>query len=80
MRMEPLNDEQNVAFMNDPERLEAEREKNKALELIKSAVKHDGSADYYLTVLPPYLKRLEAATENLTKIEARLYCQLQGLV
>lgn len=78
--MNPLNNEQNAVFMNDPERLEAEREKNKVLELIKSAVKHDGNAEYYLTVLPPYLKRLEDATENLIKIEARLYCQLQGIV
>ena len=77
--MKPLNNEQNAVFMNDPERLEAEREKSKVLELIKSAVKHDGNAEYYLTVLPPYLKRLEDATENLIKIEARLYCQLQGL-
>ena len=33
---------------------------------------------YYLTILPPILKKLEAAVENLNIVEAKIIAELQG--
>ena len=65
-----LNDEQNVKFMNDPRRVAAQKELDSVRHNISVNVKFNGSAQYYLTVLPPLLKRLEDAVENLNVVEA----------
>lgn len=76
-----LNDEQNLAFVNNPERLAAEKEMRDTVKLIQTSVKSDcANAGYYLTVLPMYLKRLENAVENLNKVEAKVQAQILGII
>lgn len=76
--MKPLDNEKNIAFANDPRRVAAEKELNSVLNHIREDVKSNGSAMYYLTVLPPLLKNLEAAYENLNVIEAKIICELEA--
>lgn len=38
----------------------------------------DGNAQYYLTVLPPILKQLEASYENLSTVEATVMSEILG--
>lgn len=64
-----LNDEQNIAFMKDPRRVAAENELHSILHHIHSDICMHGSAQYYLTVLPPLLKKLEASYENFNIVE-----------
>ncbi len=71
-----LNNEQNIAFMNDPRRIAAQRELNEIVRHISTDLKSDGSAMYYLTVLPPILKKLEAANENLSIVEAAVASEI----
>lgn len=73
-----LNDEQNIAFMNDPRRISAQKEVDSVRHTISVDVKFNGSAQYYLTVLPPLLKRLEQAVENLAIVEATIETELTG--
>ena len=76
--MKPLSDEMNIAFMNHPKRLEAQKELDKIVHHISADIKADGNAMYYLTILPPILKKLEAAVENLNIVEAKIIAELQG--
>lgn len=76
--MKKLNDEQNLAFMNDPRRREAEKELHDIVRHIRTDIKADGNAMYYLTVLPPLIKKLETANENLNIIEAKILCEMEG--
>ena len=65
-----LNNDQNITFMNDPSRIAAQREVDEIVRHISTDLKFSGNAMYYLTVLPPLLKKLEAAMENLSIVEA----------
>lgn len=65
-----LTDEQNIAFMNDPRRIAAQQELDSIRRKISENVKFDGTAMYYLSVLPPLLVKLEKAYENLNIVEA----------
>lgn len=65
--MKPLDSEKNLTFMNHPERVAAQKELDEAVLRISTDIKVGGSAMYYLTILPPILKKLEAAVENLNK-------------
>ena len=71
-----LNDEQNLAFMNDPRRITAQKRLDEAVQRIRDNVKFDGNAMYYLTVLPPMLKKLSAAYENLSTVEATVMAEI----
>lgn len=73
-----LNDEQNTAFVNDPSRIEAEKRLHEAVRQIQISLKLDGNAGYYLTVLPPKMKELEEANENLILVEAAIETELTG--
>jgi len=73
-----MNDEQNRAFMNDPRRIEAEKRLHEAVRQIQISLKLDGNAGYYLTVLPPKMKELEDANENLILVEAAIEAELTG--
>jgi len=73
-----MNSEQNLAFMNDPRRVEAEKNLHAIVQHIQADIKHDGNAQYYLTVLPPLLKSLEKAYENLSVIEATVEAEICG--
>lgn len=73
-----LNDEQNIAYVNDPRRVEAEKRLHEAVRRIQECLKFDGNAGYYLTVLPPRMKELEAANENLNVIEATVMAEITG--
>ena len=73
-----MTDEQNVRCMHDPRRLAAKAELDAATRNIRESLKADGSAGYYMTVLPPLLKRLEQAQENLIIIEATVAAELCG--
>lgn len=73
-----LNDEQNVRFMNDKRRIEAQKRLDDAVKRIQSSVRSDGNAGYYLTVLPAYLKKLEEANENLSIVEATVEAEVLG--
>lgn len=75
--MKKLSDEQNLAFMNDPRRLKAEKELHDIVRHISADIKTDGNAMYYLTVLPPLIKKLETANENLNLIEAQILCEME---
>lgn len=74
----PMNDEQNRAFMNDPRRIEAEKRLHEAVRQIQISLKFDGNAGYYLSVLPPKMKELESANENLILVEATIEAELTG--
>lgn len=78
--MKPLDNEKNLAFTNDPRRVAAQNELEAAVKHIRSDIMVDGNAMYYLTVLPPLLKKLETAYESLTTIEAKILCELEGKV
>ena len=73
-----MNDELNRAFMNDPRRIEAEKRLHEAVRQIQISLKLDGNAGYYLTVLPPKMKELEDANENLILVEAAIEAELTG--
>lgn len=75
--MKPLDNEKNLAFMEHPERIAAQKEVDKVVRNVSADVKANGNAMYYLTVLPPLLKRLETAVENLNIVEAKLIAELQ---
>lgn len=71
-----LNAEQNIAFMNDPRRIAAEKELFQIVHHIQNDVKADGNAEYYLSALPPLLKRLEVAYETLSVVEATAMAEI----
>lgn len=73
-----MNDEQNIAFANDPRRIEAEKRLHEAVRQIQTSLKYDGNAGYYLTALPPKMKELEDANENLILVEAAIEAELTG--
>ena len=73
-----LNDEQNATFMNDPRRVAAQKELDDALRRLQASIKFDGSAHYYLTVIPQRLKRLSEAYENLNVVEATVEAEILG--
>lgn len=73
-----LNDEQNIAFMNDPRHIGAEMELHRIVEAVRASLQFPGTAQYYLTVLPPRLKELEKAWENLNVIEATVEAEILG--
>lgn len=76
--MKPLDSEKNLTFMNHPERVAAQKELDEAVLRISTDIKVGGSAMYYLTILPPLLKKLEAAMESLNIVEAKIIADLQG--
>ncbi len=71
-----LNDEQNRALMNDPRRVAAQKELDSITQHISNDIKSDGNAMYYLSVLPPLIRQLETAYENLTVVEATITAEL----
>lgn len=75
-----LNNEQNLAFMNDPRRVAAQKQLDKAVQHIQSGVKFDGNAMYYLTVLPPLINDLSAAYEKLSVVEATIMVEIAGQI
>lgn len=75
-----MTDAQNIAFMNNPERLAAEKRVKDAKERVRS-VQTCTAAQVILTIMPPALKELERAYEDLQSIEARLWVEItQGTV
>ena len=73
-----LTDAQNAAFMNDPRRVAAEKELHESVARIRNALKFDGNAGYYLSVLPPLIKQLEDANEGLITAEATVEAEILG--
>lgn len=71
-----LSDDKNLAFVDDPRRVAAQRELDSILCHIGTDVRFPGSAEYFLTVLPPLLKKLEAALVNLNTVEAQVLLEL----
>lgn len=71
-----LTDEENIRYHNDRRIIEAQKRLDDALRRIRASLKSDGSAGYYLTVLPVYLRELEAANENLTVTEATVEAEI----
>ena len=71
-----LPDEENLAFVNDPRRVAAQQELDAVIRHIGADVKFPGSAEYFLTVLPPLLAKLEAALANLNMVEAQILYEL----
>lgn len=69
-----LNDEYNLKFMNHPERVAADNRLRKALKHIEGI--KTLSAQTILICMPPALKELESAYENLNVVEARLETEL----
>lgn len=75
-----LNDEQNLAFMNSFRRIKAQKKLNNIISKIHVDVKSDGNAMYYLTVLPPLLKELERAYEDLSVVEATIIAEFAAKI
>ena len=73
-----LNDKQNLAFMNDPRRIAAQKQLDEAVQKAGQKLMDDGNAMYYLTVLPPMLNKLSAAYENLSTVEATVMSEIMG--
>lgn len=67
-----------VEMMHDPRRLEAVKELNLVIAHIRHDAAADGNATYYLSVLPPLLKKLEAALEHANQVEAMLLAEERG--
>ena len=74
--MMKLDNEQNLAFMNDPRRIAAQKRLDDIVSNIQADVKSNGNAMYYLTVLPPLLKELERAYEDLSVVEATIIAEV----
>ena len=51
-------------------RIAAKKQVDKIINHIRCDLEFDGTAQYYLTVLPPLLNKLSAAYEELTIAEA----------
>ena len=74
-----LNDEQNIAFVNDPRRVAAEKKMRDLVQHIQTSIKSDcANAGYYLSVLHPLLHELEEARDNLIVVEATVEAELAG--
>ena len=72
-----LNDEQNIAFMNDPRRIEAERKAYAIRDHIKRIQISDKQGlEIYIRLLPPLLRELEEAYQNLIVVEATVEAEL----
>lgn len=72
-----MNDRQNLSFAADPRRVAAKKELDCVVRHIRADVMMDGSALYYLTVLPPLVKKLEAAYMELKQIEERIIQEME---
>lgn len=75
-----MTDAQNLSFMGDPRRIAAQKRINDIVSRIQADVKSDGNAMYYMTVLPPLLKELEGAYENLSVVEATVEAEVTGKI
>ncbi len=75
-----LSNEQNLAFMNDPRRVAAQKELDKIVHRIQADIKSNGNAMYYMTVLPPLLKELEVSYETITLVEASVMAEIAGQI
>lgn len=75
-----LNNDQNAAFMNDPRLVAAEKALHEAVDKIRDSLVFNGTAGYYLSVLPPLLKRLEEADEHLTIVAATVEAEILGKI
>ncbi|MCD8160941.1 MAG: hypothetical protein LUE61_07155 [Clostridiales bacterium] len=62
--------------MTDTRVTKARAELTEALCSIQSSIKSDGNAEYYLTVLPPRLRELEEAVNNLAVTEATVQAEV----
>lgn len=71
-----LNDKYNLEFVNNPERIAAEKKLRDAVDRIRDVQRFQGNAEYYLTIMPGLLKKLEKAKEELTVLEAKLEHEL----
>lgn len=69
-----LNDEYNLKFMNHPDRLAADSRLRKSLKRIEEIKVL--SAQTILACIPPALKELQDAYENLNITEARIELEL----
>ena len=69
-----LNDEYNLKFMNHPDRVDADNRLRNALKHIEEI--KTLSAQTILICMPPALKELQSAYENLNVIEARIEMEL----
>ena len=69
-----LNDKNNLKFMNHPDRIVADNRLRKALKNIEEI--KTLSAQTILICMPPALKELQNAYENLNAIEARIEVEL----
>lgn len=72
--MNKLTDEQNMAFMNDPRRVKARERLDKALKHIEEI--KTLSAQVILTIMPPALKELETAYNELIITETQVECEI----
>lgn len=66
-----MNDKQNLEFMNHPDLVAAQKRLADAKRRVRS-VQTIGPAQVILTLMPPAMKELAAAYENLKIVEARL--------
>lgn len=73
-----LTNEQNLALMNDPRRVAAQSALDEIVRHIHEDIKSNGNAMYYMTVLPPLLKRLKDAYEELAIVEATVEAEIAG--
>lgn len=70
--------EQNIAFMNDKRRVEAQNRLDKIVAHIQNDISAQGNALYYMTVLPQLLKSLSDEYENLSTVEAMVEAEVTG--
>ena len=73
-----MTSEQNFCYMNDPRRIEAQKRLDDIVRRIQADTKSNGTALYYLTVLPQLLKELSSAYENLSVVEATVEAEVTG--
>lgn len=75
-----MNAEQNIVFMNDKRRIEAQNKLDKIVRHIQQDIFSSGSAQYYLSTLPQLMKELSDAYENLAVVEATVESEITGKI
>lgn len=71
-----LTAEQQKALMRHPRRVAAQKKLDAVVKRVRTDIAKDGDALYYLTVLPHYVKQLQAAYDRLCKTDNELKKQI----
>lgn len=72
-----MYDKENMIFMSDPRRITAKKELDRVIHHVRTDLMMEGSACYYLTVLPPLLQKLKASYEKFKQTEKQIIQEME---